>query len=144
MAWMIGSEYAQNFFLAQRYVDDFVILHDNKKQLEIWKEKINNFLKEKLKIDFHPQKSTIKSLYKGLDFLGFRVFQKHILLRKRNINKLKNKLRLINNYDKLMDSVEGFLAYAKFANCYKLRLYLMEDLNYGVWYKDVNRYLRNK
>src|SRR3989338_10053449 len=84
VAWMIGSEYAQNFFLAQRYVDDFVILHDNKKQLEIWKEKINNFLKEKLKIDFHPQKSTIKSLYKGLDFLGFRVFQKHILLRKTN------------------------------------------------------------
>jgi len=29
-----------------RYVDDFVVLHSSKKQLEIWKEQINLFLKK--------------------------------------------------------------------------------------------------
>ena len=29
-----------------RYVDDFVILHRSKKQLEIWKKEINGFLNE--------------------------------------------------------------------------------------------------
>ena len=34
-----------------RYVDDFVILHSSKKQLEEWKIEINNFLKERLKLE---------------------------------------------------------------------------------------------
>ena len=33
-----------------RYVDDFVILHNLKEQLELWKIEINKFLKDKLKI----------------------------------------------------------------------------------------------
>ncbi|MFH1290455.1 MAG: reverse transcriptase/maturase family protein, partial [Nanoarchaeota archaeon] len=36
-----------------RYVDDFVILNESNSQLEIWKNEIDNFLKEKLKIELH-------------------------------------------------------------------------------------------
>ena len=36
-----------------RYVDDFVILHNNKQTLETYKEKINNFLKT-IKLELHP------------------------------------------------------------------------------------------
>ena len=57
-----------------RYVDDFIILHESKEQLEKWKKEISNFLKEKLKIELHPQKSKIIPLSKGIDFLGFRNF----------------------------------------------------------------------
>lgn len=42
-----------------RYVDDFVILHKSKSQLEIWKEEINNFLNNKLNLELHPDKSKI-------------------------------------------------------------------------------------
>ncbi len=45
-----------------RYVDDFVILHENKEQLEIWKININNFLQERLKIILHPSKSHVLKL----------------------------------------------------------------------------------
>ena len=44
-----------------RYVDDFVILHESKEQLENWKEEISSFLIEKLKLELHPQKSKIMS-----------------------------------------------------------------------------------
>ena len=42
-----------------RYVDDFVILHESKEQLQVWKEKINAFLRIKLKLELHKDKSKI-------------------------------------------------------------------------------------
>lgn len=125
-----------------RYVDDFIILHQSKQQLKIWKSKIQEFLRNNLKLELHKDKSKINPLYKGIDFLGFRIFQKHILLRKRNINKINSKIKKIKDYDKLMDSVEGFLACAKSAKCYKLKLNLMKNLDDGVWYKDINKNLK--
>ncbi len=68
-----------------RYVDDFVILHSSKSQLKIWKQKINEFLKNKLSLELHPDKSRIISLSKGIDFVGFRNYYYFKLLRKRNL-----------------------------------------------------------
>ena len=56
-----------------RYVDDFVILHSNKKILEIYKDKINKYLNY-LKLELHPNKSKIISLNNGVTMLGYRVF----------------------------------------------------------------------
>ena len=39
-----------------RYVDDFVILHESKPQLEICKTEINFFLNERLNLELHIQK----------------------------------------------------------------------------------------
>ena len=67
-----------------RYVDDFVVLHYSKQQLKIWKEKMNQFLKNELKLELHPEKSKIVLLGGGVDFVGFRNFYQFKLLRKRN------------------------------------------------------------
>ena len=74
-----------------RYVDDFVILHESKEQLEKWKEQIQTFLEENLKIELHKDKSKTISLSKGIDFVGFRNFYYFRLLRKRNIRRIKVK-----------------------------------------------------
>ena len=74
-----------------RYVDDFVVLHNSKSQLEAWKSAINNFLKEKLKLELHPEKSRTVLLSNGVDFVGFRNFYYYKLLRKRNIKLLRKK-----------------------------------------------------
>jgi hypothetical protein len=50
-----------------RYVDDFVLLHNSKEQLEKWKSEINDFLNNELRIELHPDKSKIISLSKGID-----------------------------------------------------------------------------
>ena len=108
-----------------RYVDDFVILHSSKLQLEIWKNQINNFLKEKLKLSLHPDKSKIIPLSRGIDFVGFRNFYYFKLLRKRNIRKMLRKAEFFKNkyldYQELMKSYQGWQAYAKWANTFKLR-----------------------
>ena len=108
-----------------RYVDDFVILHNSKEQLEIWKDKIDRFLREKLKLELHPQKSKIIPLSKGIDFVGFRNFWHCKLLRKRNIGNMLSKIRDYRrgeiSKEKILESFSGWNAYAKWADSLHLR-----------------------
>ena len=130
MDYFVKHELKAKYYI--RYVDDFVIIHKSKEQLTIWKNKINEFLKEKLKIELHPQKSKIVSLSRGIDFLGFRNLWKYKLLRKRNIKTMQKK---INSYEKgdisfslVFNSSKGWEAYAKWANTYKLREKMLEKV----------------
>ena len=108
-----------------RYVDDFVILHSSKEQLAEWRRKIDRFLLERLKLELHPQKSKIISLSRGIDFVGFRCFWHYRLLRKRNTRKM---LLVVENYrcrqiskEKVLESFQGWNAYAKWADTLILR-----------------------
>ena len=108
-----------------RYVDDFVILHKDKKVLLKFKDKIEKYLKN-LRLELHQDKSEIYALRNGITFLGYRVFYHYKLLRKRNIryfkNKLSKKLELYNSglIDKehLESFLQGWNGYSNFANTY--------------------------
>ena len=108
-----------------RYVDDFVVLHNSKAQLEEWKSEINKFLKERLKIELHPEKSKIVPLSRGIDFVGFRNFYYYRLLRKRNIKNILSKTNEFKSrhisYEQMLERFQGWNAYAKWANSYRLR-----------------------
>lgn len=75
-----------------RYVDDFAIINQDKKLLETYKEKINEFLKTNLLLELHPEKTRIINYKKGTPFLGFKIFTKHKTLQRKNIRK-KNRNR---------------------------------------------------
>ena len=115
-----------------RYVDDFVLLHNSKMRLEIWHGLINKYLKEVLKIELHPEKSKIISLASGVDFIGFRIFYCHKLPRKRNTRKMMNQIERCKSneisYDKLVESFQGWQAYAKHANAHKLTRRISGDI----------------
>jgi len=116
-----------------RYVDDFVILHNSKQQLYFWKEQISRFLTEELNLELHPEKSKVISLSRGIDFVGFRNFYYFRLLRKRNIHKILAKIRQYKegklSHNSLLESYNGWQAYAKWADTYKLRNKLTEEIN---------------
>jgi len=113
-----------------RYVDDFLILHSSKSQIENWKMQINDFLRDELKLELHPEKSKIISLSRGIDFVGFRNFYYFKLLRKRNKRKILSKIEKYKygeiSHDKILESFQGWQAYAKWANTYKLRNRLLK------------------
>jgi len=115
-----------------RYVDDFVILHESNKQLEVWQKQINGFLRDKLKLELHSDKSKIIPLSKGVDFVGFRNFYYYRLLRKRNMGNIRNKIDLFKkgeiSYEKFIESFNGWYAYAKWANSYNLAGKLIKGL----------------
>jgi retron-type reverse transcriptase len=71
-----------------RYNDDFVIVSDSKEWLEEIRIKIIHFTKNKLLLDIPMEKTSIRKIDWGVDFLGFTILPKAVLLR----NKTKNKL----------------------------------------------------
>jgi len=117
-----------------RYVDDFVILHKSKLQLQKWKEQINYFLNNKLSLELHTDKSHIVSLSKGVDFVGFRNFYHKKLLRKRNIRKMLSKVQEYQKRKitkaKILESFQGWNAHAKWANTLKLRRNISRKINF--------------
>ncbi|MEK6969175.1 MAG: RNA-directed DNA polymerase [Nanoarchaeota archaeon] len=118
-----------------RYVDDFVILHLSPVILKKWRSKIGSFLYDHLALKLHPDKSKIVFLNRGIDFLGFKIFPQYKLIKRRNHRKFKKKLRenifLFENeqmdYDKLYDFMEGWVAYVKHANTYKLKQKILTE-----------------
>ncbi len=64
-----------------RYADDFVILQNNKIELESILERMKEFLENDLKLTMHPDKVFIKTIFSGVDFLGWVHFPKHRVLR---------------------------------------------------------------
>jgi RNA-directed DNA polymerase len=77
-----------------RYADDFVLVSDNREQMEHYIPLIQDFLWNRLKLNLHPNKVFIKTLAAGVDFLGWVHFPDHRVLRtttkKRMIRKLNN------------------------------------------------------
>ncbi len=120
-----------------RYVDDFVILHYSLKQLKTWKIEIENFLSQKLKLCLHPNKSRIISIYRGIDFVGFRNYKKWKLLRKRNIRNMKRKIGLYRDgkmgFGDIFYSYRGWKAYSVWAESYKLRERLKREIIDILW-----------
>lgn len=120
-----------------RYVDDFVILHRDKKILEKWKKEIDKFLKIKLEIILHPEKTRIIPLRRGITLLGFRIFSRYRLLKKSNARRIWKRLeKFKQKYDrneiersKIVESLEGWLAYAEFANTYNFRKRVVARFN---------------
>ncbi|MBU4308654.1 MAG: reverse transcriptase/maturase family protein [Nanoarchaeota archaeon] len=115
-----------------RYVDDFIIFSKSEKQLKVWKKETEIFLREKLKLELHPDKSRIINLSRGVDFVGFRIFYHYKLLRKRNIKNMQRKINLFedkeSSHKKLLESFQGWDSYAKWSDSYKLRKNFLDKI----------------
>jgi len=115
-----------------RYVDDFVILHPSKLQINTWKPEIDRFLRDKLKLELHPDKSRIIPLKKGMDFVGFRNYYYYRLLRKRNVKSVYSKVNKFKerniSKEKMIEIFQGWNAYAKWADSFKLRREVFKEI----------------
>lgn len=112
-----------------RYVDDFVIINRSKEQLYLYKWLIENFLKQRLKLELRPEKSKIIPLHNGLNFLGFRTFYHYKTPKKSNLIKIEKRIEELedafqNNLidrNKLNDVLNGWNSYLSVGNTYNSR-----------------------
>ena len=72
-----------------RYMDDFVIVSDNKNKLHDLREKIETYLSEKLHIKLND-KTRIDNCKNGIDFVGYKIFPKNKIIRKQSMNRTRN------------------------------------------------------
>ena len=111
-----------------RYMDDFVILHESKQYLHEVKENIKTFFAS-MKLTLHPKKANIFPIELGIDFLGYRIFNAHRLVRKSTVKRfLKNTKTKLKRYDsgvidfdKLMESFNSWEAYMSHGNSHALK-----------------------
>ncbi len=100
-----------------RYSDDFVVLSENKNELEVLLLRIGSFLRAELKLELHPNKFSIETLASGIDFLGWVNFTDHKVLRtatkKRMIKRLKESSTL--------ETTNSYLGLLKHGNAYKIK-----------------------
>lgn len=108
-----------------RYMDDFLLLGDSKIELHQIKEKIQEFLQEQLKIELHPKKVNIFPIEKGIDFLGYRIYGNYRLLRKKTIKRFIKRTKACKDEE----SIQSWLAYAEFANSWRLIESLLKKLD---------------
>jgi hypothetical protein len=75
-----------------RYVDDFILLHRDPEVLLGWKRDIEIFLEETLDLRVKPE-YRLHPVANGADFLGYIVRPRYLLVRRRVVGHLREKLR---------------------------------------------------
>lgn len=115
-----------------RYMDDFVVLHHNKEQLSHIRFAIEGFLNNLLKLKTNAKTQIFPIRAAGgraLDFLGYRIYPTHRLLRKNSIKRIRYKLRSFKrliaagalSISDCMPCIQSWCAHAAHANTYRLR-----------------------
>lgn len=87
----IKRELGCSYYL--RYVDDFILLDQDKGQLLEWRDKIAAFLPDKLSLELSWKKEVIEPIDAGIDFLGYFVKPEYALVRRKVVRRLHNKIQ---------------------------------------------------
>lgn len=75
-----------------RYCDDFVILHESRRAVDMLVEQIRDFLRKALLLELHPNKVSIRKLRQGTDFLGYVSLPHYSVLRTRTKKRMLRQL----------------------------------------------------
>ncbi len=119
-----------------RYTDDFLIISESKEYLENLLPKMKLFLEENLLLKIHKDKTKIRKVTQGIDFLGYIVFNHHRIVRtktrRRIIKKLKKRIFEYESgfisKESLYQSLYSYLGFLSHANAYLVGEQLKNEL----------------
>lgn len=111
-----------------RYVDDFVLFSNDKKQLAGWREQIIQKIAS-LRLTLHEECAQISPTVTGIPFLGFRVYPEYRLLKTRKAIHFRRKLKgLLGDYangsilfSKLNQTIQSWIHYVSYGDTWGLR-----------------------
>ena len=118
-----------------RYVDDFVLFHDDPGWLRTARQRCQEFL-TRLRLRLHPDKSVIARVEDGTRFLGYRVYPGYRLLPRTNVTRFRRRARRLQEgyaaglltWADVRRSLAGWLGHACRADTWHLREALFEDM----------------
>ncbi|MEX2008194.1 MAG: RNA-directed DNA polymerase, partial [Candidatus Spechtbacterales bacterium] len=105
-----------------RYMDDVAILSNDKKELHEVKGAAAEFMRERLGLVLHPRKVQIMPTASGIDFLGYRIYPHHRLLRKSTVMRFAARMKRekLRGGGASEDSIRSWLVYAREADSHGL------------------------
>jgi retron-type reverse transcriptase len=90
-----------------RYMDDIVVLGNNPKELRDVQKAIAAFSQEALRLRL--SKWSVQSVDRGVNFLGYRIWPTHKLLRRQSVTRARRKLKILRARGDL-DAIQSFVA----------------------------------
>lgn len=107
-----------------RYCDDIVILHADKEHLADLRLKVSEYLEKNLKLQLKDNWQIFPIDARGLDFLGYRFYHTHILLRKSIAMKFKRTISKMRSTKPksigMVNSVMSYNGWMQYGNCSNL------------------------
>jgi len=109
-----------------RYGDDGVILDRDRQHLKILLTEIEGYLKDELELTINPKSRVFPVDSTGIDFLGYRTYRSHMLLRKSSARRFKKSIRRIEkdylgmNPQSVISSIMSYLGWIRFCNGHNL------------------------
>jgi RNA-directed DNA polymerase len=111
-----------------RYMDDVVILGTDPRQLRALKDEVATFAQDRMRMGISRWR--VASVAQGIDFLGYRIWPGHKLLRRSSVIRAKRKIRQATQHDDL-DYLASFIAawkgHADLADSVNLRWWLERE-----------------
>ena len=112
-----------------RYMDDFILFSDSKRDLGDTLKKLRSYLADQLKLELKEKIVRIAPVSEGLPFLGYRVFKGIVRLQRANLTRFRKKIiKLEGRYLKgkieqedLINGVRSVVAHISHANTKNLR-----------------------
>ena len=124
-----------------RYVDDFVLIHQDKQVLLEAHKRIKSYLKSNLKLNLHPHKFYLQHYSKGVRFIGAVIKLGRIYIGTRTKTNLYKKLRkeipvmaqgvkeTLNGVEHFMSSINSYLGFMRHYNTYRLRNHILDKID---------------
>ncbi len=96
-----------------RYCDDFIIASESRKYTLALLEIMREFLRDRLRLEIHPNKTSISTWRRGIDFVGYVHFPRH------NVLRIKTRNRMIERVNEA--NLTSYLGLCKHADTFELR-----------------------
>ena len=112
-----------------RYVDDFLLLGTDVSMLKIWRDALESFMRESLFLRLSEKKTKIRTVWSGIDFLGYFVKPQCRYVRRRVVRKIQAYLwvqkkvfpKTCKTRASFFSSIHSYLGHYRHADSYQLR-----------------------
>lgn len=102
-----------------RYVDDFILIHEDKEYLKSLIPQIWKYLEDTVQLQLHPKKIYLQPVSHWVEFLWTKIYPYCMYRGKRTIRNFRKKLEETNNYP-CRESLDSFLWLMMHYKNYKL------------------------
>ena len=117
-----------------RYMDDIIILDNDKERLKEYGRRMTQFLEERLHLNFN-NKTALRPVRVGCEFVGFVIYNDHVILRKSTTLRMKRTLRKTRQdyHDNLITfkeanaTMQSYLAMLSHVDCKKIKEKLLDE-----------------
>lgn len=117
-----------------RYMDDIIILDNDKERLKEYGRRMTQFLEERLHLNFN-NKTALRPVRVGCEFVGYVIYNDHVILRKSTTLRMKRRLREVRQdyHDNLITfqeanaTMQSYLAMLSHVDCKKFKEKLLNE-----------------